>query len=311
VVLRRPILATLALLGAAATLAGVAIADDSGPGSIAAETLIFTGLNGQSRDLFLQSLDGAPVALTDDAFLDGEAIFSPDGEQIAFVSDRAGSLDVWVMQADGRDARRLTTDAASEVSPAWSPDGDRIAFVSDREGDRTNIFVVAVESGVVSQITFQERGLAFLDWSPDGASIAYSAAGADNASDPELTPLELVVIPAAGGEVRVLEDGAGWNWGAAWSPDGLSLAFSWTPPGVAATDVAWLQIINADGTGLRRLQQGSWADYAPAWSPDGERIAFTSTRGGFPQVHLWDLRTDAVELALGGQLAFDPSWAPN
>lgn len=304
-----PVLTGL-LLAAAAVLAGLAIADGGAAPGVAADRLIVTGLRGAYRDLFVQALDGAPIALTDDTALDGEAAFSPDGARIAFVSDRGGSLDLWLMAADGSGVRQLTDDPATEVSPAWSPDGERLAFISDREGDRTNIFVVEVASGVESQITFQDRGLAFLDWSPDGASIAYSAAGADHPTDPALTPLELVVIPAGGGEAVVVEDGGGWNWGAAWAPAGDRIAFSWTPQGVAATEVAWLQIINADGSGLRRLEQGAWGDYAPAWSPDGERIAFTSTRGGVPQVYVWDLRTDTITLALGGMTAFDPDWAP-
>lgn len=302
---------TLALLVVALALAVVAILDGGSTISIAPDRLVFTGLNGQSRDLFMQTLGGAPVALTDDDFLDGEAAFSPDGRSLAFVSDRAGSLDIWVMNADGTAPRQLTTDPGDDVGPSWAPDGKRISFVSDREGDRTNIFVVDLETGAVSQITFQARGLAFLDWSPDGDRIAYSAVGPDDPSDPQLTPLHLVVIPATGGEPAVLRDGAGWNWGAAWSPDGESIAFSWTPPGVASTETSWLQIVSADGTNPRRLRQGSWGDYAPAWSPDGRRIAFTSTQAGFPQIYIWDLETDELTLALGGTLAFDATWAPN
>lgn len=309
--LGRPLHLTAGLIIVAIVLAGVAIVDGGSTVSVAQDRLVFTAFTGSSQDLFIQTEGGAPVALTESASRDGEATFSPDGRRIAFVSDRGGSLDVWVMNADGSDARQLTTDAANDVSPSWAPDGERIAFVSDREGDRTNIFVVGVESGEVSQLTFQERGLAFPDWSPDGRSIAYSAAGPEHPTSSELTPLVLVVIPLTGGEPALLRGGSGWNWGAAWSPDGEQIAFSWTRGGAGLTEVAWLQLINKDGTGLRRMEAAVWGDYAPSWSPDGRRIAFTSTRQGFPQVYIWDLETDEVNLALGGTTAFDPSWAPS
>jgi TolB protein len=309
--LARPLQLTAGLFVVAIALAGVAIADGGSTISVAQDRLLFTGFTGSSQDLFLQTEGGAPVALTESEFRDGEASFSPDGRRIVFVSDRGGSLDVWVMDADGSDARQLTTDAANDVSPSWAPDGERIAFVSDREGDRTNIFVVQVESGEVSQITFQDRGLAFPDWSPDGQSIAYSAVGPEHPTSSELTPLLLVVMPVTGGEPSLLRGGPGSNWGAAWSPDGERIAFSWTRGGASLTEVAWLQLINKDGTGLRRMEAAVWGDYAPSWAPDGRRIAFTSTRQVFPQVYIWDLETDEVSLALGGMTAFDPSWAPS
>lgn len=312
--LGRPAGVTAALLAAAVVLATVAILDGPAPGApvpTAQDRLVFTAITGSSTDLLMQALGGAPVPLTSDTFRDGEPTFSPDGRRIAFVSDRGGSLDIWVMNADGGEPRRLTTDPANDVGPSWGPDGRRIAFVSDREGDRANIFVVTLESGAVSQLTAQGRALSFPAWSPDGDWIVYSAPGRPDPYDPGLTPLQLEIIPAGGGAPRVLRDGAGKNWGAAWSPDGERIAFSWTRAGSGLTDVAWLQVINRDGTGLRRLEAGVWADFAPSWSPDGRRIAFTSTREGIPQTYIWDLETDEVRLALGGMTAFDASWAPH
>ena len=214
------------------------------------------------------------------------------------------------MRVDGSEPRRLTRDPGRDVQPSWSPDGTRIAFVSDREGDRTNIFLVEVGDGRVSQLTFQDRGLGFAAWSPDGEWIAYSGAGLEHPTDPELTPSYLMRIPADGGAPTTLRAGAGRNWGAAWSPNGEQLAFAWSPAGVAADDGAWLTIVATDGRHLRRLTQGSWGDFDPSWSPDGRRIAFTSTREGFRQIYVWDLQSDTVTVALGGAPAFEPSWVP-
>jgi uncharacterized repeat protein (TIGR01451 family) len=60
--------------------------------------------------------------------------WSPDGTRIAFSSDRAGTLDIFVMNANGSAPTQVTTDPASDDQPAWSPDGTRIAFTSDRAG---------------------------------------------------------------------------------------------------------------------------------------------------------------------------------
>src|SRR5678815_5502793 len=66
--------------------------------------------------------------------------FSPDGTKIAFASARTGSLDVYVMNADGSSTRPLTTTHGNQSEPTWSPNGSEIAYQSDQNGD--HIYVV-------------------------------------------------------------------------------------------------------------------------------------------------------------------------
>jgi len=65
---------------------------------------------------------------------------SSDGTRIAFYSDRDGTFEIYVMNADGGGQTRLTNNPASDDSPSWSPDGTRIAFYPDRDGNgQTNL----------------------------------------------------------------------------------------------------------------------------------------------------------------------------
>lgn len=79
---------------------------------------------------------GHVVSLTSGPAHDAQPAWSPDGERIAFSSNRAnGNIDVWVMDADGGRPHRLTRADGTDLGPVWSPDGDRIAFTTDRDGD--------------------------------------------------------------------------------------------------------------------------------------------------------------------------------
>ena len=79
--------------------------------------------------------------LTNNAALDSEPSWSPDGTRIAFMSDRGANRDIYVMNANGSGQARLTDDPARDTSPTWSPDGTQIAFRSQRDGD-SEIFVI-------------------------------------------------------------------------------------------------------------------------------------------------------------------------
>ncbi|NJN67618.1 MAG: hypothetical protein HC884_13355 [Chloroflexaceae bacterium] len=61
-------------------------------------------------------------------------MWSPDGQQLAFLSERDGNVDIYLMSANGTNQRNLTNHPAYDGSPAWSPDGSRLAFVSSRDG---------------------------------------------------------------------------------------------------------------------------------------------------------------------------------
>ena len=63
---------------------------------------------------------------------DRRATWSPDGRKLAFMSERKGNTDIYVVNVDGTGLRRLTTNRGFDASPAWSPDGSTIAFESQR-----------------------------------------------------------------------------------------------------------------------------------------------------------------------------------
>jgi Tol biopolymer transport system component len=133
--------------------------------------LIATGYKRDgSSDLFMvNAFSGALTNLTSSAAVEWNAAWSPLGTQIAFNRYQADVGGIWVMNADGSDARRL----GDGMDPSWSPDGGRIAFA-----DARNIWTMAPDGGGRRQITVDEPFCSVSEaepaWSPDGASILFT-----------------------------------------------------------------------------------------------------------------------------------------
>ena len=115
--------------------------------------------------------------LTTNAWNDLMPAWSPDGSQVAFVSDRDTCLgcppEIYVMNADGSNPVRLTNDPGSDTRPEWSPDGSRIAFASDRAGS-PDIWVMLANGSKQTQLTSFPEAEDDATWSPNGARIAFS-----------------------------------------------------------------------------------------------------------------------------------------
>lgn len=174
-------------------------------------------------DLYVQRIGGKNATnLTKDSDADDvQPTFSPNGEQIAFRSEREPH-GIYVMGASGENLRRI---AGGGYHPSWSPDGREIVvstFGRDQPTVRPNgeqsLFIINVETGDQRQLV---RALAsFPAWSPSGKRIAYWFYTA------AFGKREIATIPATGGEpVTVAKDFSVSNWNPVWSPDGRFLYF--------------------------------------------------------------------------------------
>jgi Tol biopolymer transport system component len=236
---------------------------------------------------------------------------------IAFVSNRDGNYDIYVMNADGSGVTRLTSDTAPDYdwSPTWSPDGSKIAFWRGRQsvGGVEEIFVMSADGSGLRRLTSipPNRNP---QWAPDGSKIAFVTVRDWNS--------EIFVINADGSGLRNLTNNPANEDAPAWSPDGTKIAFTsdrdangeiyvmnadgssptrftnddawdgdpiWSPDGskIAFVSGSWLDgdwqisTMNADGSGLTRLTNDGYAsDCCLKWSPDGTRLLFQSTRDG-------------------------------
>lgn len=113
--------------------------------------------------------------------------YSPDGQWIAFDSQRSGYWDIWVVKPDGSNLTQLTNDVNRNHYPAWSPNGNQIAFISNRSGNDdiwilTNVYEVISNNGIANyvQVTTSPYSDKYPTWSPDGAKIAFSTYSNDN-----------------------------------------------------------------------------------------------------------------------------------
>ena len=152
--------------------------------------------------------------LTSDSGLTTDPALSPDGQLVAYASDRAGAdnLDIWRQQLATGEAVALTSDRADESEPAFSPDGNRIAFRSERDGG--GIYVVSAFGGEPRLVAKQGRRPRF---SPDGTRIAYWIRAA-----PFYTG-NVFIAPAAGGFPTPVQSGFASARYPIWSPDGKRL----------------------------------------------------------------------------------------
>ena len=160
--------------------------------------------------------------LTSDPGLTTDAVISPDGNLIAYASDRGGdNLDIWVRQVSGGDSIQLTRDPADDHQPAFSPDGGRIVFRSERDGG--GIYIVsAIGGGEEKLLAPKGRNPRF---SPAGDWIAFWVGPiVGHPLGPQ--PGKIFVIPPTGGASRQI-DPPGILAAACpiWSPDGTRLLF--------------------------------------------------------------------------------------
>lgn len=220
-------------------------------------------------------LANQPVPAAETGSRSARAQIDPSWE-IAFVSERDGNAEIYVMNAGGGAApRRLTTDLAADVHPSWSPNGERIAFVSERDGN-AEIYVMNADGGAQQRLTNNPAFDGFPSWSPDGTRIAF-------VSERDGSP-DIYVMNVDGGGVQRLTSDPNSDSLPAWKPGGSAIAF------VAGRDGnGEIYVMDSSGASQQRLTTsfGANAMY-PAWSPNGARISFTSERDGRGDLYVMD-----------------------
>jgi eukaryotic-like serine/threonine-protein kinase len=235
------------------------------------------------------------------------------GSKIAFVSDRdgpdpvghLGNHEIYVMNPDGTDQRRLTHNSVIEGEPAWSPDGRRIAFDSRRSGG-IDISLMNSDGTEETPLTsLIQTGMAAFDatWSPDGKRIAFQSFA---------TP-DIFVINADGTGLTNLTNHPAKDGHPDWSPDGRRIAFTSNRDGNDE-----IYVMNTDGTKPVRLTFNARSDTSPRWnlspdwSPDGTKIAFASDRDGDQEIYVMNADgTNPVRLTFNPGEDGAPSWSPD
>lgn len=184
------------------------------------KTIIFASRESGNWDIYFQRVGGAnAVNITKDSPAnDTQPAFSPDGEQIAFRSERENG-GIFVMGATGENVRRVSDFG---FYPAWSPDGREIVYSTVDFFDPTErytegvLWIVNVASG--EKRTIKTPDAVQPSWSPSGARIAFW--GMDDASIRDIK-----TVSASGGEPVSVTDDAFLDWNPVWSPDGKFLYF--------------------------------------------------------------------------------------
>ena len=182
-------------------------------------------------------------------------VFSPDGRRIVFhaTAENASAPDLYVINTDGTNMRRLTTHPDSDTTPTWSPSGTEIAFTSDRTG-KPQIYIMSAEgTGPQRRLPIPDAEADRATWAPAPFNeIAYSARNGPG--------YDIKIHELATGQTRQLTFSEGTNESPAYSPSGRHLAFTSSRSGLVQVFT-----IGRDGNGLRQVTR-TGNNQTPDWS---------------------------------------------
>ncbi|HKH47062.1 MAG TPA: Tol-Pal system beta propeller repeat protein TolB [Thermoanaerobaculia bacterium] len=205
---------------------------------------------------------------------------------IAFTSDRTGQKEIWVMDYDGQNQRRITGHRSTSMSPSWSPDNESLAYTSFFNGP-PGIYLAELASGRKQPIVNSGSLNTTPTFSPDGQRVAFARSVDGN--------VEIFSTGRGGGSLRRLTHSGAIDTNPAWSPSGGQIAFT---SGRAGNP--HLYLMDEEGSNQRRLTfEGDYNDGA-AWSPTGDLIAYTSRRGGRFQIAVTNVVTLGTQILTSG-----------
>ncbi len=262
--------------------------------------------------------------------------------RIAFANNKTGHKEIWVMDYDGENVKRLTDDRSISLLPRFSPDGRGLAYTSYKDGN-PDLWMLDLETGH-ARLFSSEQGLNIAGgFSPDGTKLLMTLSrgkspnlyikevaggpaekltshfGADSTPtfSPDARQVAFVSDRSGNPQIHVLDiptkkitrlTSLNWCDAPAWSPTGEWIAFAGRAHNKDKMDIF---LVDITGGQLRQLTHGEGSNEDPAWSPDGRFLTFSSTRGKRPQIWVMDSDGSAPRLMADVPGAsVTPHWSP-
>jgi Tol biopolymer transport system component len=269
--------------------------------------------------------------------------------RIAFMSDRDGNWEVYIVDRDGENLLNLTNNPGNDGIPIQSPGQDQLTFASDRDGSGLDLFQANLDGSNVINITqTPDSNEVPIAWSPDVEHLVLvsdqngstdillmqptdgemlnlserdgawsfddwsSKTGRFILTIETFEGLSLFVTDLAGDTHQTLTDGSFPAAGGRWSPDEQKVAFMAQTPESGSIDIYVVDV--ADGEPINLTQSPS-SDRYPRWSPDGSKIAFVSDRDGNSEIYVMDADgsnlTNLTNSPSDESIQGDFAWSPD
>lgn len=206
--------------------------------------------------------------------------------------------DIYILDYDGANPRKVVSNGDLNLMPDWSPDGKYIAFTSYLKAN-PDLFVLDLQRAMIKRVSRREGVNMSPDWSPDGNQLALTMTHGNST--------DIYVMNRNGTERRQLTHELGVAVGPSWSPDGKQIAFI-----SDRTGTPQLYVMETTGRHNHRLSFDGAYFANPEWSPDGKHIAYAKVNGaGFD---IYTMRADGSDVKLISDAPGShehPSWSPN
>lgn len=244
----------------------------------------------------LLAIDGNPIPLG--------LVWSPDGRRIAFHTEIDENIDVYVVDSDGQNLRRLTDHQAEDSWPSWHPGGEKIAFCTNRDGN-FEVYVMSSTGQGLFNLTNDPAKDREPDWSRNGRLIAFASKRGKSLGD-------IWVMDSSGRNLKNITEVRGEDMQPRWSWDGQKIA--WTSRRNGNDEIMTMDA--ADGGNLLKISDLKDArsqgrpNREPSWKPDGRAIAAPALGGGksFIMIHPADGSLQWQDLPAVGIQNRSPTW---
>jgi serine/threonine protein kinase/Tol biopolymer transport system component len=242
----------------------------------------------------------ASAFLSRGASIDRQPTYSPDGQWVAFSSNRSGNLDIWARSLRTEELRRLTDHVADDWDPAFTRDGRQLIWTS-RRGGNFEIWMANADGTGAHQVTHDGFDAENATATPDGQWLIY------NSANPQKTGIWK--IRTDGTQATRLVAGT-----CAWpevSPDGRFAAFT-VVIGASVTLVKVAQIDDGQPVPFEiQIESGDNPNGRSRWMPDGHSIAFNWQRQTKPGIYAQDFRPGSdTSTSRRALLELEPGVAP-